>query len=57
MPETLQGIVSARLDTLSTAEKAVLQDGAVMGKVFWTGAVRPPTTPDRCCSPSHGRAS
>ncbi len=41
MPETLQGIVSARLDTLSTAEKAVLQDGAVMGKVFWTGAVHP----------------
>ena len=39
MPETLTGIVSARLDTLSADEKAALQDGAVMGKVFWTGAV------------------
>ena len=41
MPETLTGIVSARLDTLSVEEKAALQDGAVMGKVFWTGAVNP----------------
>ncbi len=39
MPETLQGIVSARLDTLSAEEKEALQDGAVMGKVFWSGAV------------------
>ena len=41
MPETLTGIVSARLDTLSADEKAALQDGAVMGKVFWTGAINP----------------
>jgi class 3 adenylate cyclase/tetratricopeptide (TPR) repeat protein len=39
MPETLQGILSARLDTLSSEEKEALQDGAVMGKVFWSGAV------------------
>jgi len=39
MPETLQGIVSARLDTLTLEEKEALQDGAVMGKVFWSGAV------------------
>ncbi len=38
MPDSLTGIVSARLDTLTVDEKAVLQDGAVMGKVFWTGA-------------------
>ncbi len=41
MPDSLAGIVSARLDTLTGDEKAVLQDGAVMGKVFWTGAVHP----------------
>ena len=40
LPETLQGIIAARLDGLSDDEKAVLQDAAVMGKVFWTGALR-----------------
>ncbi len=40
LPETLQGIVAARLDGLSAEEKALLQDAAVIGKVFWTGALR-----------------
>ncbi len=40
LPETLQGIIAARLDGLSSHEKAVLQDASVMGKVFWTGALR-----------------
>ena len=40
LPETLQGIIAARLDGLSSDEKAVLQDASVMGKVFWTGALR-----------------
>jgi class 3 adenylate cyclase/tetratricopeptide (TPR) repeat protein len=39
LPETLQGIVAARLDGLTSEEKAVLQDAAVVGKVFWTGAL------------------
>jgi class 3 adenylate cyclase/tetratricopeptide (TPR) repeat protein len=39
LPETLQGIVAARLDGLSGDEKAVLQDASVFGKVFWTGAL------------------
>jgi hypothetical protein len=39
LPETLQGILAARIDGLSPAEKAVLQDAAVVGKVFWTGAL------------------
>jgi class 3 adenylate cyclase/tetratricopeptide (TPR) repeat protein len=39
LPETLQGILAARLDGLSGAEKALLQDAAVVGKVFWTGAL------------------
>ncbi len=39
LPETVQGIIAARLDHLSEAEKALLQDAAVVGKVFWLGAV------------------
>src|SRR5262249_46124369 len=40
LPETLQGIVAARLDGLAGAEKAALQDAAVIGKVFWAGGLR-----------------
>jgi class 3 adenylate cyclase/tetratricopeptide (TPR) repeat protein len=39
LPETLQGIVAARIDGLDAAEKALLQDAAVLGKVFWTDAL------------------
>jgi len=38
LPETVQGIIAARLDVLPAAEKALLQDAAVVGKVFWLGA-------------------
>ncbi|MFO7571545.1 MAG: AAA family ATPase, partial [Gaiellaceae bacterium] len=40
LPETLQGIVAARLDGLSPEEKGVLQDASVMGKVFWAGSLQ-----------------
>jgi class 3 adenylate cyclase/tetratricopeptide (TPR) repeat protein len=39
LPETVQGIIAARLDGLEPEEKALLQDAAVLGKVFWAGAV------------------
>jgi class 3 adenylate cyclase len=39
LPETLQGIVAARLDALGAAEKSALQDACVFGKVFWAGAL------------------
>jgi class 3 adenylate cyclase len=39
LPETVQGVIAARLDALSAEEKAVLQDAAVLAKVFWLGAV------------------
>jgi class 3 adenylate cyclase/tetratricopeptide (TPR) repeat protein len=39
VPETVQGIIAARLDGLDTADKEVLQAAAVIGKVFWLGAV------------------
>ena len=34
VPETLQALISARLDGLSTEERRLLQDGAVFGKTF-----------------------
>jgi predicted ATPase len=37
LPETVQGVIAARLDALSGDEKTVLQNAAVIGKVFWTG--------------------
>jgi tetratricopeptide (TPR) repeat protein len=39
LPENVQGIIAARLDALAPDEKAALQDAAVLGKVFWAGAV------------------
>ena len=39
LPETVQGIVAARIDALGPDEKGVLHRAAVIGKVFWTGAV------------------
>ncbi len=38
LPESVQGIVAARLDALPDEEKTLLQDAAVIGKVFWLGA-------------------
>src|SRR5207237_5200576 len=38
-PETLHGIIAARLDALPGAEKDLLQDAAVLGKLFWSGAL------------------
>jgi class 3 adenylate cyclase/tetratricopeptide (TPR) repeat protein len=38
-PDTVQALIAARLDTLSHERKALLQDAAVLGKVFWTGAL------------------
>jgi predicted ATPase/class 3 adenylate cyclase len=39
VPETLQGVVAARVDGLPQAEKELLQQAAVLGKVFWTDAL------------------
>jgi class 3 adenylate cyclase len=39
LPETVQGIIAARLDVLSPEEKALLQDAAVLGKVAWLGGL------------------
>ena len=39
LPETVQGLIAARVDALSPAEKALLQDASAIGKVFWPGAL------------------
>jgi hypothetical protein len=39
LPESLHGIIAARLDTLSAEEKALIQDAAVVGRTAWVGAV------------------
>src|SRR5690349_1328689 len=39
LPETVQGLIAARIDGLAPAEKALLQDASVIGKVFWPGAL------------------
>jgi len=39
LPETVQGIIAARLDTLPPEEKELLQDAAVIGRTFWLGAL------------------
>ncbi len=39
VPETVQGIIAARLDALEQDEKAVLQTASVVGKIFWLGSV------------------
>ena len=39
IPETVQAVIAARLDTLPAERKALLHDAAVVGTVFWVGAL------------------
>jgi class 3 adenylate cyclase/tetratricopeptide (TPR) repeat protein len=39
LPETIQAAIAARLDTLTPTGKSLIHDAAVLGKVFWSGAV------------------
>jgi class 3 adenylate cyclase/tetratricopeptide (TPR) repeat protein len=39
LPETVQGIIAARIDSLPREEKSLLLDAAVLGKTFWAGAL------------------
>ena len=38
-PDSLHSLIAARLDTLSSTRKSILQDASVVGKVFWAGAL------------------
>jgi DNA-binding SARP family transcriptional activator len=39
LPETVHAIIAARLDALEPAEKAVLHDAAVLGRIGWLGGI------------------
>jgi class 3 adenylate cyclase/tetratricopeptide (TPR) repeat protein len=39
IPDTLQALIAARIDHLPPEEKALLHRGAVIGRVFWRGAL------------------
>ena len=39
VPEGVRGLIGARIDLLERDEKSILQDAAVVGRVFWSGAV------------------
>ncbi|MGZ8652147.1 MAG: ATP-binding protein [Actinomycetota bacterium] len=39
VPESLQSLIASRLDQLPHEDKTLLQDAAVIGKVFWSGAL------------------
>jgi class 3 adenylate cyclase/tetratricopeptide (TPR) repeat protein len=39
VPDSVQALIAARLDTLSPDRKSLLQDAAVLGKVFWAGSL------------------
>ena len=39
LPETVQAVIAARLDTLPPEQKAMLCDAAVIGETFWRGGV------------------
>ena len=38
-PDSLQGLIAARLDALQPEHKAILADASVVGQVFWPGVV------------------
>jgi serine/threonine protein kinase/type II secretory pathway predicted ATPase ExeA len=39
IPAGVQGLIAARLDTLSPDQKSLLHDAAVVGRTFWAGAI------------------
>jgi class 3 adenylate cyclase len=39
LPDSVHAIIAARLDALEAADKDLLQTAAVVGKVFWSGAL------------------
>ncbi|HET7677860.1 MAG TPA: AAA family ATPase [Candidatus Limnocylindrales bacterium] len=47
VPDSVQGMIAARIDSLERSEKALIQDAAVLGKVFWLGAVEAMTGEDK----------
>jgi tetratricopeptide (TPR) repeat protein len=46
VPDTVQAVLAARLDRLEPEERGVLQRAALIGQVFWWGAVADLTPPE-----------
>lgn len=44
LPDTVQGVIAARLDRLPDDEKRLLQQASVVGRIFWLGTLRALTT-------------
>jgi class 3 adenylate cyclase len=40
IPDTVQGVLAARLDLLTETERDILQHASVIGRSFWPGALR-----------------
>ncbi len=47
LPESVQGMIAARLDLLEPDQKSIVQDAAVIGKTFWLGALERLTSRER----------
>jgi class 3 adenylate cyclase len=47
LPDSVQGVVDSRLDLLTAAERSVVSAAAVVGEVFWEGAVAAVAVADR----------
>ena len=39
LPDTIHALLAARIDALPAAEKALLQQAAVVGRIFWPGSL------------------
>jgi class 3 adenylate cyclase len=39
IPDTIQGVLAARIDLLEAGDKRALQSAAVVGRIFWAGPV------------------
>ena len=48
VPATLQTLIASRLDALPPAQRETLSDAAVVGHVFWPGALEALDGTDRC---------
>ena len=57
LPTTIRGIVTARLDALPREERSVLLNAAVVGKVFWRGALARSRTMPASWATSSARSS
>jgi class 3 adenylate cyclase/tetratricopeptide (TPR) repeat protein len=40
LPDTVHGVIAARIDRLQPSEKRAIQEAAVVGRVFWQGALQ-----------------